>query len=161
MSEHLQLFLLEWKLQKNKMRLKTSNKYCYPNHTQQKCRKADRNMVWHHGCKSHNPPPPTPLWLSIICLTISNVVFHRRSSYIKGRLPSKVFFHRKLSSIEGHLPAKVIFHRRWSSIEGCLPLKVVLHQSPSSIKGRLPSNVVFHQRSSSVKCHLPSKVVFH
>ena len=43
-----------------------------------------------------------------------NVVFHQRSSSIKGRLPSKVVFHQRLSSIKGRLPSKVVFHWRSS-----------------------------------------------
>ena len=53
-------------------------------------------------------------------------------------VPSKVAFYRRSSSIKGCLPSKV------SSIEGLLPSKVVFHQRSSSIEGRLPSKIVFH-----------------
>ena len=46
------------------------------------------------------------------------VVFHRRSSSIKGCLPSKVVFHERSSSVKGCLLSKVIFHRRSSSSFG-------------------------------------------
>ena len=72
-----------------------------------------------------------------------------------------VVFHLRSSSIKGCLPLKVIFHQRSSSIKGLLPLKVVFHQRSSSIKGGLQSKVVFYQRSSSIKDRLPSKGVFH
>ena len=42
-------------------------------------------------------------------------VFHRRSSSIKGHLPSKVVFHRRSSSIKGRLPSMYVFHQRSSS----------------------------------------------
>ena len=48
------------------------------------------------------------------------VIFHKRSSCIKGHLPLKVVLHRRSSSIEGCLPSKVVFHWRSFSIEGCL-----------------------------------------
>ena len=37
----------------------------------------------------------------------SKVVFHQRSSSIKGHLPSKVVFDRRSSSNKGHLPSEV------------------------------------------------------
>ena len=83
------------------------------------------------------------------------LIFHQRSSSIKGSLPSKVVIHQRSSSIKGRLPSKVVFHQRSSSIKGCLPSKV------ASIKGCLPSKVVFHQRLSSNKGHVPSKVTFN
>ena len=56
---------------------------------------------------------------------------HWRSSCIKGRLPlkfvflqrclpSKVIFHQKSSSVKGRLPSKVVFSQRLSSIKGRL-----------------------------------------
>ena len=80
------------------------------------------------------------------------VVFHQRSSSIKGRL-----FQRS-SSINGRLPSKVVFHPKSSSINGRLPSKSVFHQKVSSVKGHLLSKVVFHRRSSSTKGRLPSTV---
>ena len=80
------------------------------------------------------------------------VVFHQRSSSIKGRL-----FQRS-SSINGRLPSKVVFHPKSSSINGRLPSKGVFHQKVSSVKGHLLSKVVFHRRSSSTKGRLPSTV---
>ena len=78
-----------------------------------------------------------------ILYTLSMVVFHRRSSSVKGCLPSKVVFHQMSSSIKGRLPSKVIFHRRSSSIRGRLPFEVVFHQWSSSIKGCLSSKAIF------------------
>merc|ERR1711942_308459 len=80
------------------------------------------------------------------------VVFHQRSSSIKGRL------FQSSSSINSRLPSKVVFHPKSSSINGRLPSKGVFHQKVSSVKGQLPSKVVFHQRSSSTKGRLPSPV---
>ena len=68
------------------------------------------------------------------------VVFHQRSSSIKGRLPSKVVLHQRSSSIKGCLPSKVLFHQRSSSIKGYLPSK------GASIKGCLPSKVIIKGR---------------
>ena len=60
-------------------------------------------------------------------------------SSIKGFLLSKVVFHQRSSSIKGHhLPSNVFSHQRLSSIKGSLPSKVV-------------SKVVFHQRFYSIK----------
>ena len=84
---------------------------------------------------------------------------HQRSSSIKVILQN-----RRSSSIKGHLPSKAVFHQRWSSIKGRLrssSIKVVFPLRSSSLKGRLPSVVFFHQRSSSIKGPPPSKVVFH
>ena len=92
------------------------------------------------------------------------VIYHLRSSSIKGHLPSNVVFHQESSSIKGSLPSKVVFHLRlswWSSsIIGYLPPKVVLHLRSSPTKGCLQPKSVFHQRLSSTKGHLPLKVVF-
>ena len=79
----------------------------------------------------------------------------------KSRLSSKIVFHQKSSSIKGCLPLNVIFHLRLSSIKGCLPSKVAFHQRLPFIKGFLPSKAFFHQRSSSIKECLPTKVVFN
>ena len=66
-------------------------------------------------------------------LSSSNVVFRQMSSSIKcrplGRFPSKVVFHQRSSSVKGCLPSKVVFHQKSSSIKGRLPSKVVFHQS--------------------------------
>ena len=78
------------------------------------------------------------------------VIFHQRSYFIKGCLPSKV-----------RLPLKAVFHQRSPSNAGCLPPKVVFHQRSSSNKGHLPSRVIFQRRSSSIQGCLPSKVIFH
>ena len=88
------------------------------------------------------------------------VVFHQRSSSVKGCLSSKVVFCQRSSFVKGRLPSKVVFRQRSSSVKGRLRSKVVFCQRSSSVKCRLPSKVVFCQRSSSIKCLLPSKVVF-
>ena len=78
----------------------------------------------------------------------SKVVFHQRSSSIKGViyqrlcLSSKAVFHQRVSSINGHLLSKVAFYQRLSSIKGCLPSKVVFHQRLSFINKHLSSKVV-------------------
>ena len=86
---------------------------------------------------------------------------HQRSSSIKVILQN-----RRSSSIKGHLPSKAVFHQRWSSIKGRLPSKVVLHKDRPkalfwrsmkgqtltnvrrAIRGRPPSNVVFYPRAA-------------
>ena len=40
---------------------------------------------------------------------LSKVIFHPRSSSVKGPLPSKVLFHQKSSSVKGRLLSNVIF----------------------------------------------------
>ena len=82
---------------------------------------------------------------------------HQRSSSIKVILQN-----RRSSSIKGHLPSKAVFHQRWSSIKGRLrssSIKVVFPLRSSSLEGRLPSVVFFHPRSSSIKGRLSSQVV--
>ena len=84
---------------------------------------------------------------------------HQRSSSIKVILQN-----RRSSSIKGHLPSKAVFHQRWSSIKGRLrssSIKVVFPLRSSSLEGRLPSVVFFHPRSSSIKGRLSSQVVLH
>ena len=57
-------------------------------------------------------------------VTLSKVVFLRRSSSVKGRLPSKVVFRQRSSFVKGHLPSpsKVIFCQRSSSVKSHLPV---------------------------------------
>ena len=50
-------------------------------------------------------------------------------------IPSKLVFHQKSSCIKGPLPSKVVIHHRSSFIQGCFPSRVVFHQRSSSIKG--------------------------
>ena len=45
------------------------------------------------------------------------VIYHPRSSFIKGRLPSKVALHEMLSSLKGLPPSKVVLLQRSSSIK--------------------------------------------
>ena len=94
------------------------------------CRKT---FTWQTFCMC--PPPMVINFLFIFFWWPSlKVVFHQRSSSIKGHLSSKVIFHQRSSSIKGRLTSKVIFHQRSSSIKGCLPSKVVSHQRLSYIK---------------------------
>ena len=55
-------------------------------------------------------------------------ISHKRSSVIKGRLPSKAV------SIKGHLTSKVVFHQMSYSIKVCLLSKGDLHQRFDQIK---------------------------
>ena len=86
----------------------------------------------------------------------AEVVFHRRWSFTKGRLPpkgifhKKVFFHQRLSSTKGPIPSKVGFTGKLSSTQGRLPPKVAFHQGTST-----------HRRLSSNEGCLPPKVVFY
>ena len=97
----------------------------------------------------------------IKCCLPSRIIFHKRSSFIKGvlPLPSKVIIkdcvHQRLYFIKGCLPSKVTFHHRSSSFKVCTPPKVVFRERSSSMKDRLPSKVIFHQRLSSIKSCLP------
>ena len=70
----------------------------------------------------------------------------RASPKITDYRQKKVVFHQRSSSIKGHLLSKVIFYQRPPSIKGCLSFKVVFHQKSSSVKGPLASKVIFHQR---------------
>ena len=72
---------------------------------------------------------------------------------MEGCLPLNIVFHGRSSSIKGNPPLKVIFHIRSSSIEGCLHSKVSFHWWSASIKGRLP------QKVSSIEGCLPSKLI--
>ena len=96
------------------------------------------------------------VWAQLFCdcqgeASPLKVVFHRRSSYTEGRLPSKIIFHQRLDVIRGRL----------SSNKGCLPPKVVFHQRLFSTKGCFPPKFVSHERSFSIEGHLLPKVVFH
>ena len=61
------------------------------------------------------------------------VVYHWRSSSIKGRLPSKVIFHQRLSSTKGRLPSKVdlLFgfgYSFWKDVYFPNPLSIKLYR---------------------------------
>ena len=48
---------------------------------------------------------------------VTKIIFHERSSLIKGRLPSKVIIHQRSSSIKSYLPSKDVSHQKSSSIK--------------------------------------------
>ena len=86
------------------------------------------------------------MW-TFIMWTMHQVVFHRRSSTIRGCFLLKFVFFWRLSSNEGGILSRVFLYRRSSSIKGSLQSKYIFDQRSSSIKGCLPWEVFFHQSS--------------
>ena len=70
------------------------------------------------------------------------VIFHQKSSCVKGRLPSGVILRQRSSSVKGRLLLKVLFLQRSSSVKSRLLSKVVFCQWMSSVEG-CPFCIVF------------------
>ena len=66
--------------------------------------------------------------LSLCCQMVSS---------IKDYCPSEVVFHKRLSFIKGRLASKIILHQSFYPIKGCLPLNVIFHQSLSLVENSL------------------------
>ena len=70
------------------------------------------------------------LWISHLYMQMlpflhactSDIISSCAVNVIKKIFISKVLIHRKSSSIKGRLPSKAVFHQRLSSIRGCLQL---------------------------------------
>ena len=127
--------------------------------------------------------PPTPLWISHLCLKMSSFLHLCTCVMPRTFLPSReIYFQfRQLIGfpVWGQLCCgcqgeesytffscnilypllEVAFHQRSSTIKGRLPSKVLFCQRSSTVKGRLPSKIVFRQRYSSVKGRLPSETI--
>ena len=105
------------------------------------------SIIWKYfDIDSFNRNKNKIMW-TFIMWTMHQVVFHRRSSTIRGCFLLKFVFFWRLSSIEGGILSRVFLYRRSSSIKGSLQSKYIFDQRSSS-------KVAFHEKFSFIKGHM-------